>query len=202
MNVLSGVFQSYSAAAWNMFGITSAGRPKDPNKGSKRGVKRGVAFTGTLLTAAIALNADYLNLSLPSTQISLAWPADGPQSSEQPIKYDLKRYLERVLNDLDRKRATWNDQVVAQPIGDSIYAAMRIVAKLPNRYNDGKVGIDRDGHVFLHLKGHTGEAYLTVEPTQLHLLKVAKDGSNLYVDDAPFNGKKLPVEIRRIVDAV
>jgi hypothetical protein len=58
------------------------------------------------------------------------------------------------------------------------------------------IGFDDAGNVFLHFKDERVSAYLTVEQRVLHLFCKVVNQRNTYIDNEPFNGKRLPTKIR------
>jgi hypothetical protein len=58
------------------------------------------------------------------------------------------------------------------------------------------IGFDESGNVFLHFKDERVDAYLTIEQRALHLFCKVVGARNIYIDDEPFIGKRLPKKIR------
>lgn len=80
--------------------------------------------------------------------------------------------------------------------------ALRIVAhQIPSKVQP-LVGGAEDGDAFLHFENERGNAYLTADAHALHLLHLPANGPNIYIDDEPFVGKRLPTNIRNILTSV
>ena len=56
-------------------------------------------------------------------------------------------------------------------------------------------GLDGEGDLFVHWMKDGGDAYLSVEPTKLHLLIKIPGRPTVRIDDEPFDGVTLPPAI-------
>jgi hypothetical protein len=90
----------------------------------------------------------------------------------------------------------------ASSLPDGIYInpksvrAARIVSHQLRTTVTPTVGIDDEGNVFLHFQNERTEAYLTLQPRAMHLFCKVSGKPNIYIDDVPFVGQKLPAKIR------
>jgi hypothetical protein len=83
------------------------------------------------------------------------------------------------------------------PINPKSVRVARIVSHQFRIETAPSVGIDDEGNVFLHFKNNRAEAYLTIQPQAMHLFCKVAGKPNIYIDDEPFVGQKLPTKIRK-----
>lgn len=93
-----------------------------------------------------------------------------------------------------------NEDDVLTPSRQAIVAAEQIVPSLPNLNADASAGVDGDGNVFLKLQKGEKIAFLTIEPTTMHLLVMSSGAKNLYIDDVKFKPRQLPPKIRLMLE--
>jgi hypothetical protein len=82
------------------------------------------------------------------------------------------------------------------PINPKTIRVARIIADQIPVSVAPSIGFDEMGNVFLHFKDERVDAYLTIEQRALHLFCKVVDQRNIYIDNEPFIGKRLPTKIR------
>lgn len=114
--------------------------------------------------------------------------------------YLTKRTLLESLNSIASLGNNWQGQEAPAPSRRAVTAAQQIVPSLPNIIADASVGVDGDGNVYFKLRNGEKLAYLTVEPSTMHLLVMAPGQKNVYLDDVNFRPRELPSKIRRTIE--
>ncbi|MCI0564320.1 MAG: hypothetical protein MN733_38090 [Nitrososphaera sp.] len=102
---------------------------------------------------------------------------------------------QRLLKAIQSLRAKTDEmsEYLDKPVSrDSILAAERIASQLPDTLPEGKIGLDEEGDVFLSFHKDDRSAFLTVEPSKLHLLVKGGGEATRYVDDILYNGFVVP----------
>jgi hypothetical protein len=113
-------------------------------------------------------------------------------------RQSLEEFQPRVLNaTLKRIREVAEVYSVdGKPLNPKAVRVARIIShQLPVPVAP-TVGVNRKGNIFLHFKSPRGEAYLTLEPKALHMYCTMAGRANVYIDDEPFSGQRLPKRVR------
>lgn len=154
--------------------------------------RRKRAFTACVAGAALVLCVvDALALQAPA-QTAIAWP-------HAPTIVTVQEALKGSLDSLRKLGENWDGHGAPAPIERSISAAEYILPQLPALRTQAVAGVNDEGNVLVRMRIGPGTAYLTVEPKLMHLLYMVQGRSNVYIDDADFNGKVIPSSILRIL---
>lgn len=101
--------------------------------------------------------------------------------------------LNAELKRLQDMQQSLSDLVSINP--KTIRVARIIADQIPTSVAPS-IGFDEMGNVFLHFRDESVDAYLTIEQRALHLFCKVMGQRNIYIDNEPFIGKRLPTNIR------
>jgi hypothetical protein len=148
-------------------------------------------FVALMLGVSIGASAE--TVSLPNQVATACSHVPDPS-------YLRKKALLESLQSIASLGDNWQREDTTAPSRQAVTAAMQIVDALPNTITDVSVGVDGDGNVYFKLRNGEKHAYLTVEPSTMHLLVMAPDQKNLYFDDVKFRPRELPSKIRQTLE--
>lgn len=169
---------------------------KKPVKKNKTTSYFGSAATKTLaivvlIGGSMSASAQTTNLTSPSACVYTHIPAPGELE---------KNALLSSLKSIESLVDNWQGYGAPAPSKQAVAAAKQIVPSLPNITAGASAGVDGDGNVYFKLQKGEKLAYLTVEPSIMHLLVMVPGGKNIYIDDAKFNPRELPSKIRQALE--
>ena len=81
--------------------------------------------------------------------------------------------------------ANWDDDELIPPSLQSLSAAERALALMPDTYATPKLGMGDSGDIYFSWENAEGVAFLTIEPEQLHLLLKPYATKSTYLDQMP-----------------
>jgi hypothetical protein len=187
------VFESSRLRAvwYDTHGLLKAYKPEPRPKRPKRQRDFIATFLGGV-ALSMGMLVDAVAAAEPPSQGALAWPtAKWRLSVQEALQDSLKKI--RAL------KPGWNREAPA-PVERAISVAEYILPQLPDVPADARAGVDDQGNVFLRLHRGDRVAYLTVEPKVMHLVYMEAGQPNVYIDDAEFSGKILPLSIKKVLD--
>lgn len=141
------------------------------------------------LVAALVIGANFGGLAHAVTapnQVAVALPGKTDRTKDA---------LRASLRNIEVAHQDWEGYEVPIPSRQSLTAAKQVIEKLPTMVADASAGVDSDGNVFLKLQRGEKVAYLTIEPSVMHLLLMAPNGNNVYFDDVRFQPRHVPPKI-------
>ena len=191
-------FTNYGISSWLNKGMVFLGSQADEaalkRKASTRSVGH-VASNGVVLAVMLGLNIS-----------SLAYAAPIPIQVESARSFvpEQASLTKQALLDSVMKIASlgdnWNGQGAIAPLKQTVSAAKQIIPVLPNISAKASAGIDGDGNIYLKLEKDNKTAYLTIEPSSMHLLVNTVGEQNLYIDDVKFSPGKLPAKVKQVLE--
>lgn len=128
-----------------------------------------------------------------------------PGASAYSVSVDPARAAKQSLLDAVEKISAlgddWLGQPTVPPSRQAVSAAMQVIPALPAITAEASAGVDGDGNVFFKFQQDAKFAYLTIEPTTMHLLLMAPGKANRYFDDFNFKRGQLPGKIRAALES-
>jgi hypothetical protein len=141
-----------------------------------------------ILAQSITRSVEILTLPASSTRQEV------PKATEQ---FEDTTYNPVALNtELKTLRKMQQSLIDVVSINPKTVRIARIISHQISAPVAPTIGFDDAGNVFLHFKNDRVDAYLTVEQQALHLFCKIVGQRNIYIDNEPFFGKRLPTKIR------
>lgn len=112
------------------------------------------------------------------------------------------QHLFEALNRIRNLGEGWDGFASREPRTDSISAAERVAALLPQGLGEPSVGVDEEGYVFLIFQKGRNAVFLTIESAKMHLLVKRHGSRNSYLDDVPFDLPFIPPTIQLELEKV
>lgn len=191
-------FDGSGIRSWINRGMVMLAAPNIPTSEEKKPVTSFVSSARTKsLIVALIFGTNFCaiaqTVSLPNQNASACSHVPEPS-------YLMKKALLESLSKIASLGDNWQGQDAHVPSRQAVTAAEQIVPTLPNIIADASAGVDGDGNVYFKLQKGEKFAYLTVEPTTMHLLVIAPGEKNVYLDDVKFQPRELPSKIRRTLE--
>lgn len=159
-----------------------------------------LAHDENLAIADVRTNGPPISFQNITKSIDLPVILPDDQTDEAPLALEGPEgqpYNSATLNaELKKIRDIRRSLIDLVSINDKTIRVAGIIAhQIPAPINPS-IGFDEAGNIFLHFKHEKVDAYLTIEQHALHLFCKVVGQRNIYIDNEPFFGKRLPTKIR------
>jgi hypothetical protein len=134
-------------------------------------------------------------------------------NAETAISPGLSAYSIPINQDAIARRALMESVKTIESLGDdwdgnyhhaaksqAVTAAEKIIQALPRMDADASAGLNEEGNIFFKFQLGAKYAYLTIEPSMMHLLMIVPGKPNVYVDNVKFNPGQVPNKIKTALE--